>query len=102
MMEIGSLGNRYIEKPILTTETRRHGENQEIQIMISTLDLTSSNSPLCFFVSFVIQGLRPEQAYENRFFDLAVNGFSVSTSFSFHDLWQFGIAGNSWRIGVSS
>jgi len=26
-----------------------------------------------FFVSFVIQGLRPAQAYENRFFDLVVN-----------------------------
>jgi hypothetical protein len=26
----------------------------------------------CFFVSFVIQGLRPAQAYENRFFDLVV------------------------------
>jgi hypothetical protein len=28
--------------------------------------------PLCSFVPFVIQGLRPAQAHENRFFDLVV------------------------------
>src|SRR5262249_50518315 len=29
-----------------------------------------------FFVSFVVQGLRPAQAHENRFFDLVVEGFT--------------------------
>jgi hypothetical protein len=33
---------------------------------------------LCSFVSFVIQGLRPAQAYENRFFDLVVKGFPIT------------------------
>jgi hypothetical protein len=37
----------------LTTEARRYGEDQEIQ-MISNLDLTSSNSPLRFFMSLVV------------------------------------------------
>jgi hypothetical protein len=105
MMEIGSSGNRGIVKPNLTTETRRRGENREIQMMIPTLDLTSSNSPSCSFVSFVIQGLRPAQAHENRFFDLVVRGFSVSmifalTIFVLTSSGNFGIAGNSWRIGV--
>jgi hypothetical protein len=36
------------------------------------------SSPLCSFVSFVIQGLRPAQAYENRFFDLVVKGFPIT------------------------
>lgn len=99
MMEIGSSGNRSIGKPNLTTETptppretracwgaraRRHGEKQEIEIMISTSDLTSFNSPLCAFVSSV------------------VNGFSVLTVFVLKVFGNFGIAGNSLRIGVSS
>jgi hypothetical protein len=33
---------------------------------------TTKGFPLCAFVSSVIQGLRPAQAYENRFFDLVV------------------------------
>jgi hypothetical protein len=70
MREIGSSGNRDIVKPNLTTETRRRGENREIQIVISTSDLTSSNGRLCSLVSFI------------------VSGFSVL------------IFGNSWRIGV--
>ena len=84
MMEIGSSGNRDIGKPNLTAETRRYGENQEIQIMISTSDLTSSHSPLCSFMSSVVKG------------------FSVSTIFVSKAFGNFGIAGNSWRIGVSS
>jgi hypothetical protein len=79
-----SSNDQDIGKPNLTTETRSHGENQEIQIMISTLDLTSSNSPLYFFVSAV------------------VNGFSVLMVVVLTILGNFGIAGNSWRIGVSS
>ncbi|HEY1529054.1 MAG TPA: hypothetical protein VGH51_22745 [Candidatus Angelobacter sp.] len=83
MMEIGSSGKQDIGKPNLTTEARRHGENQEIQIMISTSDLTSSSSPLCCFVSSVVKG------------------FSVLTIFVSTILGNFGIAGNSWGIGVS-
>jgi hypothetical protein len=84
MMEIGSSDNRDIGKPNLSTEDTEARRNQESQIMISTLDLTSCNSPLCSFVSFV------------------VNGFSVLTIFVLTIFGNFGIAGNSWRIGVSA
>ena len=47
--------------------------------MISSSDLTSSDRPLCSFVSFV------------------VNGFSASMIVD-----NFGIAGNSWPIGVKA
>ncbi len=70
-----------IINPNLTTETRMHGENQEIQMMISTSDLTSSDSTLCSFVSSV------------------VNRFSVLTIF----VWTIlGNAGNSCTIGVEA
>ena len=81
-------------KPSLTTETptpprenracwgprtRRHGENQEMQIMISISKLTSASNPLCSSVAFVVRG------------------FSVLTIFV---LTIF--AGDSWRIGVKA
>jgi hypothetical protein len=37
-------------------------------------------------VSFVIQGLRPAQAYENRFFDLVVNGFAFPMTRDYGDV----------------
>jgi len=84
MMEIGSSGNRDIGKPNIAMQTGRHGEIQELQIMISTSDLTSSNSPLCSFASSVVKG------------------FSALTSFVLTTCGNFGIAGNAWWIGVSS
>ncbi len=57
--------------------------------MISTSDLTSSNSPLCSFVSSVVKG----------FSVLTVFVLTVFVSKAFGN---FGIAGNSWRIGVGA
>jgi len=54
MRESGNRDIGKIESKIFTTETRRHGENKEIQMMIPTSDLTSSNSSLCSFVFFVV------------------------------------------------
>jgi hypothetical protein len=85
MMEIGSSGKQDIGKPNLTTEARR---KSGIQIMISTSDLTSSSSPLCSFVSSVVKGF-------------SVLTVFVSTVFVSTILGNFGIAGNSWGIGVS-
>jgi hypothetical protein len=86
---IGTSGNREIEKPNLTTEAR---ETQEIQIMISTSDLTSSNSPLCSFVSSVVNGFSVLTV-------IVLTGFAL-TIFVLAILGNFGIAGNSWSIGV--
>lgn len=86
MMEIGSSGARDIGKQV---SPRRHGENQEIQIMISTSDLTPSNSPLCSFVSSVVNGF------------LVLTVF-VLAIFVFTIVGNFGIAGNSSRIGVGA
>ena len=54
MSEISSWIEKF-EKPNLTTETRRRGENQ-IQLMVSSSGLTSFNTPLRSFVSFVVNG----------------------------------------------
>jgi hypothetical protein len=89
LMGIGSSGDRIIgssvcaipsgaKEPYSREEHRAwYGENQEIQIMISISNLKSSSTPLCSFVSSV------------------VNIFSVSTIFG-----DVGIHGNSLRIGV--
>ena len=69
------MGDR--KKPNLTTEARRHGENQ-IQIMIS-------GSGLTFLCALCVPLPSP------------VNGFSVLTI-----VGKFGIASNPWWIGVSS
>lgn len=57
--------------------------------MISTSDLASSVSLLCSFVSSVVKGF-------------SVLTVFISTLFVFTIFGNFGIAGNSWRIGVSS
>jgi hypothetical protein len=79
-------------KPNLTTETRRHGEDQEIQKYDFKFEFDISSSPLSSFVSS------------------AVNGFSVSTvviltELGFDELWfcyiwRFVLPANSCRIGV--
>ena len=63
-------------------------------MMISTSDLTSSNSPLCSFVSSTVNGFSVSMIFILTVFALAI---FVLTNFG-----NFGIAGNSWPIGVSS
>jgi hypothetical protein len=92
MMETGSSGHRVIgtlEKTNFTTEARRHGENQEIQIKISTSDLTSSDRPLCSFVSFVVNGFSASMILVLTVFALTILG-------NFWHCRQF------WTIGVKA
>jgi len=90
MMEIGSSGHRVIgisEKPNLTPREARR--NQEIQMIISSSGLTSSNSPLRFFVSFVVKGFSVSMIFALTIFVLTSSG-------------DFGVVGTFQSIGVKA
>jgi hypothetical protein len=89
-------------KPNLTTETRRHGEDQEVQIMIPTFNLTSCNSlsvSLCplrlMLISFGGRNFGDLRFDDLCFHDLCFNDLLVW-------LHLLRVTGNSCRIGVSS
>src|SRR5689334_5966654 len=48
-------------------------------LLVFVLDLLVTPEMEALIVSFVIQGLRPAQAHENRFFDLVVCGMGLTT-----------------------
>ena len=62
--------------------------------MISTSDLTSSNNPLRSFVSSVVKGFSVLTIFVLTVFTLTIFALTI--------FGNFGIAGNSCRIGVNS
>ena len=88
-----------MERQNLTTETR--GESG-MQILVSTLNLTSSNCPLCSFVSSMVNGFSVSRSFilTELYFDELCSDELCFDELSFGYIWHFVLPANSCRIGV--